>query len=282
MVSFNERKVHGRVVVVKIMASFNRAGRICLEFAISQWERVLFNDGRSRHFGTKTSTLRPIKHRQPQFYDPAQEFLLSLSCIHLRRCEFGRPRRREAAIRAVESGSARASAAEKRPKPGDSGCVVEYREQVRDLDTEFRLQQVYLKPEHQTRVAASEREFQTKMSAMYMPMGDADEETVTKLKAEMLGRIQYTFELRKEAAEAEHAAKVAIEESKIALLGERDQGILAEADSLGLTQDYAPIIAKPIEGEITDQEKRWNDRELKEVARPKRWALTTLGLALPV
>lgn len=118
----------------------------------------------------------------------------------------------------------------------------DYREQVRDLDTEFRLQQVDLKAEHQTRVAASEREFLTKMSAMYMQLGNADEETVNKLKAEMVERINHTFELRKQAAEAEHAAKVAIEETKIELL---DESILAEADSLGLTQDYAPILEKP-------------------------------------
>lgn len=94
----------------------------------------------------------------------------------------------------------------------------DYREQVRDLDTEFRLQQVDLKSEHQTRVAASEREFQTKMSSVYMQLGNADEEAMNKLKAEMVERINHTFELRKQAAEAEHPAKVAIEESKIALL----------------------------------------------------------------
>ena len=112
------------------------------------------------------------------------------------------------------------------------------REQVRDLDTEFRLQQVDLRAEHQTRVAASEREFQTKMTSMYMQLANAEEETAKNLKAELVERINHTFELGKQAAEAEHSAKVAIEDSKIALLDERDESIRAEADSLGLNQDY--------------------------------------------
>lgn len=153
----------------------------------------------------------------------------------------------------------------------------DYREQVRDLDTEFRLQQVDLRAEHQTRVAASEREFQTKMTSMYMQLANAEEETAKNLKAELVERINHTFELRKQAAEAEHSAKVAIEESKIALLDERDESIRAEADSLGLNQDYSPILAKPIGGELTDQEERWNDRERQEVERLKKNNLRLLS-----
>ena len=88
----------------------------------------------------------------------------------------------------------------------------------------------------------------------------------------MLERINHTFELRKQAAEAEHEAKVAIEESKIALLDERDDSIRAEADSLGLTQEYSPI-----GGELTDQEERWNDRERQEVERLKKNNLRLLS-----
>lgn len=109
----------------------------------------------------------------------------------------------------------------------------DYREQVRDLDTEFRLQQVDLRAEHQTRVAASEGEFLTKMSSMYMQLTSPDEETAKNLKVELVERSNHTFELRKQAAEAERAAKAAIENLKISLLDESDErSWLSSGDAL--------------------------------------------------
>ena len=64
-----------------------------------------------------------------------------------------------------------------------------------------------------------------------------------------------------------HEALVVNEERKNALLTARDQRALDEAASLGLTDTYAPILATPIGDGLTKQEKRWNDREKKEVVK---------------
>lgn len=51
------------------------------------------------------------------------------------------------------------------------------------------------------------------------------------------------------------------------LLTERDQQVLGEAASLGLTEPYSPILATPIGDGLTIQEERWNDREKKEFVK---------------
>lgn len=51
------------------------------------------------------------------------------------------------------------------------------------------------------------------------------------------------------------------------LLTERDQQVLDEAASLGLTEPYSPILATPIGDGLTIQEERWKYREKKEVVK---------------
>ena len=64
-----------------------------------------------------------------------------------------------------------------------------------------------------------------------------------------------------------HAASVANEKKKNALLAEMDQIALDEAASLGLTRKYTPVLATPIGDGLTPQEQRWNEREEKEVVK---------------
>lgn len=144
----------------------------------------------------------------------------------------------------------------------------DYREQVKDLDTEFELRRVELKAEHDARVAGAEAEYQQKLSGLFMRPGvEFDDQAIEQLQAESKAFADELFALRKQSAGELHGERVANEQRKNALLTERDQMVLEEASSLGLTRDYAPILATPIGDGLTDQEKRWNERENKEVAK---------------
>jgi hypothetical protein len=61
------------------------------------------------------------------------------------------------------------------------------------------------------------------------------------------------------------------------LLGEMDERILAEAESLGLTADYPPTLATPIGGELTRQEEQWNQRAERDAERTRERNAATLS-----
>jgi hypothetical protein len=138
----------------------------------------------------------------------------------------------------------------------------DYQEQVRDLDTEFELQRVELKADHDARVAGAEADFQKKLSGLFMrPGAEFDEQTIGKLQAQGRAFEDQLFALRKQAADELHRERIANEQRKNELLTERDRVALDEASSLGLIRQYAPILATPIGGGLTKQEERWNERE---------------------
>ena len=144
----------------------------------------------------------------------------------------------------------------------------DYQERVRALNTEFELNRVELKAQHDARVADAEAEHQQKLSELFMnPGSELDEQTVKRLQAEGRGFADQLFALKMQSAEELHAERMANEERKNALLTQRDAMALEKADSLGLTNSYPPILASPIGDGLTDQEKRWNEREKSEVVK---------------
>lgn len=145
---------------------------------------------------------------------------------------------------------------------------LDYRDRVKALATDFELQRVALKADHDARVAGAEAEYQKKLSSLFMRPGSAlDEETIEGLRAEGKAFADQMFALRKQGAEELHRARVENEMRKNALWSERDNLAMDQGATLGLTDSYEPILATPIGGDLTDQEERWNEREKKEVAK---------------
>jgi hypothetical protein len=145
---------------------------------------------------------------------------------------------------------------------------VEYRERAKDLDTEFELQRIELKADHDTRVAGAQAEYQKKMSGLFMRPGvEFDEQTVEKLQAEGRAFADEMFALEKQSAKDLQDARIANEVNKNKAWSEMDELALQEGASLGLGDDYAPILATPIGDGLTKSEERWNEREKKEVAK---------------
>jgi hypothetical protein len=148
------------------------------------------------------------------------------------------------------------------------GLKMDYRERVKNLDTEFQLRRVELNAEHNARVASAEADYQKKVSNLFMnPGGELTDEHIQKMRDEQKAHADVLFELKKQSAEELHLERIASQEKKNALFDEMDKLALDEAKSLGLTDKYAPILATPIGGELTRQEQQWNDREKKEVVR---------------
>lgn len=146
----------------------------------------------------------------------------------------------------------------------------ETREQAREIDTEFQLKRVELNADHQARMAELDAEYQTALTTAYArPAEEAGDEMAKLLAEKMTERMAKQYELEKLAAEEMHREKIAVEERKNERWAELDQRAVDEADSLGLTGDYEPILARPIGGELTTQEQRWNESEEKEVVRLK-------------
>ena len=144
----------------------------------------------------------------------------------------------------------------------------DYREQLRSLDTEFELRRVELEADHSVRVASAEAEYQKKLMDMFMKPGASfTEEGIQQMQAESKVHADALFALKKKSADELQAARMANEKKKHKLLAERDQKILDEAKSLGLTDKVSPILAKPIGEGLTRQEERWNEREKKDVVR---------------
>lgn len=142
----------------------------------------------------------------------------------------------------------------------------ETREQARAIDTEFQLKRVELNADHQARMAEVNAEYQTALSSVYSnAAGNSGEDMAQFLQEKLRERQAKQFELEKQAAEELHQAMIAFEERKNERWAEHDRRAIEEAESLGLTGDYQPILARPIGGEMTTQEEQWNDREAKEV-----------------
>lgn len=92
-------------------------------------------------------------------------------------------------------------------------------------------------------------------------------EALKKIEQEAKAHSDELFRIKEEAARIAHKEKMASEEQKHALLQERDTRALEEAHSLSLTKKYEPILATPIRGELTRQEKQWNEREEKDIEK---------------
>ena len=147
---------------------------------------------------------------------------------------------------------------------------MEYQEQVKELGTEFELSRVELKADHDARVAGAEAEYQKKLSGLFMNPGvEFDEQTIGQLQAEGKSFSDELFALKKQSAEESHRERIANTERKNKLLMERDRMALDEASALGLTKDYAPILATTIGDGLTKNEERWNEKEKKEVVKLK-------------
>lgn len=144
----------------------------------------------------------------------------------------------------------------------------DYQEQVRSLDTEFRLQKTELTAQRQMEVAEAEAQMQQSITQLFLnPQQNSEPQSLEKLRAEMKSYQDRMYAIRREAASREHEEFIANENRKHELLTERDNAALAEAKSLGLLKKHTPILAQPIGGNLTTAEERWNEREEKEVER---------------
>lgn len=141
----------------------------------------------------------------------------------------------------------------------------ESRQEIQALETEFELRKVDLNAEHDRRVATAEAEFQKKLAGLFTQPGtEFDEQAIEKFQADGRAYADEMFALRRQSAEALHRARIEHEEAKNRALTARDRDAMREAAALGLTDEYPPILAKPIGGSLTPQEDRWNERETKE------------------
>ncbi len=157
----------------------------------------------------------------------------------------------------------------------------EYQELLKELDTEFELSRVDLQGDKQAKVAVAQAEYQKNFTSLFLlPEGESQKKALKDLEQRSKDYAKEMFQIRKEAAQIMHNATMANLEKKHNLLKERDQEIMAEAASLGLTKDYPPILATAIGGtllnkknggtNLTKQEERWNEREKKEVLNIKK------------
>jgi len=150
----------------------------------------------------------------------------------------------------------------------------EYREQEKELDMEFELKEVELKAEHDAKVAEAETGYQKNLTGLFMKPGiKFDEETIKKLQETGKAFADEKFNLEKQSAEKIHKAEIEHQKQKNKLLDERDAKALDEATSIGLTRKYSPVLATVIGDGLTNQEKRWNETEEKEIRKieEKSW-----------
>ena len=144
----------------------------------------------------------------------------------------------------------------------------DYRNRVQELDKEFRLRRVELEAGHSARVAGAEAEYQKKLENLFAnPDVEITDQTIQQMAAEAKTFADDLFDLKKQAAEEMHAALIENEEKKNVLLTRRDKIAMKEAESLGLTGRYDPILATPIGDGLTRLEERWNDSQRKDVAQ---------------
>ncbi len=143
-----------------------------------------------------------------------------------------------------------------------------YKPEAQAIDTAYRLEEVRLRAEGAERVARAETEFQKEFTgAMFTQGAEPDAQRLQALEANARAYGERLFALKRQAAEEAHRARMQAEADKDRLRDSLDQKVLARAAELGLTRDYAPILARPIGGELTRQEEQWNQREEKEVAK---------------
>lgn len=144
----------------------------------------------------------------------------------------------------------------------------EYQERARDLDTNFKLQQVDMRAERNAKIAETEAEMQQKTIQLFLnPSESNDDAALDQLKADMKSYSDQLFEIKKQAAIEEHSENMKNELEKHRLMDERDAAALDMASDLGLRGKYEPILAKPIGDGLTKQEEDWNAREKKEVEK---------------
>lgn len=154
----------------------------------------------------------------------------------------------------------------------------EYQGRLKDLDLEFELKQVELEAERKTKMAHAEAEYQKNLTGLIMsPDRQWTPEALKELEKEAKAYSDELFRLKKEAAEIAHKEKMAIETQKHALLKDMDSKAMEQAASLGLTDDYQPLLATPIGGELTSQEEQWNTREQKDVETIRERNLQTVS-----
>lgn len=143
---------------------------------------------------------------------------------------------------------------------------LDYKEQLRQADTEFKLQSIELRAERDSKIALAEKDMQQTMTQLMLNAKQFDsEEAISQLKADIKQHSDQVFAIKKQAAQIVHEAMVNNEEKKHQLLTQRDQQALEKAQSLGLRDKYEPILADAIGGELTSKEASWNEREAKEI-----------------
>ena len=148
-----------------------------------------------------------------------------------------------------------------------AGLEANYRQEADALETAFRLREVELQAEHATRVTRAETEFQTQWTAALMGQGAVDAGQLQAAEDRASAYAEQLFAIRRGAAEELHRARLQSQLDKDRLRDAVDEQVLARARELGLTRDYAPILATPIGGELTRSESQWNQREEKEVVK---------------
>ncbi len=146
----------------------------------------------------------------------------------------------------------------------------EYQDKLAEFKIDFKLKQVDLQAEHAAKVAEAESENQKKILNLFMvPNIKLNQPTLERLQKEATTFSDELFALKKQSAKQIHQERVAFEKRKNKLLTDRDRMALDKASKLGMTKNYAPIIATPIGDSLTKNEKRWNKRENKEVVKLK-------------
>lgn len=141
-------------------------------------------------------------------------------------------------------------------------------QRLREIDSEFELQRVELRAEHDVKIVEAEADYQARLSGMFMKSGFSfDQQAMEQMQAEAKSYADALFALKRASAEELHRAQIAIEERKNTLLTNSDKALLSQAASLGLTRKYGPLLATPIGDALTASEQRWNDKETREVEK---------------
>lgn len=141
-------------------------------------------------------------------------------------------------------------------------------QRLKELDTEFELEQVELRAAHDIRITEAEAEYQARLSGMFLKPGFSfDQQAMEQMQQEAKSYADAVFTLKKSSAEELHNARIVSAERKNALLTESDKALLGQAASLGLTRNYEPILATPLGDGLTGSEQRWNDKQTREVEK---------------
>ena len=143
----------------------------------------------------------------------------------------------------------------------------DYTQQLQDLDVDFELKEVELTANRDSKMAEAEVDYQKQLMGYFTGAQDLGPEGLKKMQAQLQANAEENFRIKLDAAKLLHEAKLANQQLKNELLNKRDQEILDEAESLGLTQKPSPILAKPIGGELTKSEQQENARAEKDVGK---------------